>query len=1245
MSCLGRLVPRASACRSLWSIGAALLALLAFVCAPAGAATITTHSFLSSFDGSDSTTGAFGGAGRVAVSDATGNIYAIDTAQNVVAKFDASGAAEAFTSLELPVGSTVINGANTTDGSLGLGGEADIAVDNSGTASDGNIYVDSESSNTVYGFDSSGTFLFQVGGFGDAGGIAVDSGGKIWVAVANTFSITQYDATGTPTGRVLDTSAIEHPCHFALDSSDNFYVNMWQAAVEKFDASGAYVGRIDDGPGFGVAVDRNTDHVLVNHVSEIVEHDAGGSVVTRFGSGRLSTATGVAVDSSTGNPRSGNVVVSDDGAHVVDLFGPLVTLSLPDVTTGVPSNVGPTSARISGIVNPNGSSITCSFEYGTDTSYGSSAPCSPAPGSGSGDVAVHADLSGLTPGTTYHYRLAATSADGTSNGSDATFTTPQAPTIGGGSAIPGSTGATLKATVNPQGAATTYHFEYGTDTSYGTSAPTPDASAGSSSSAQSVSVDVTGLQPSTTYHFRVVATNVAGTTNGSDHTFTTSAPVVADTCPNAHIRAQQGASMLPDCRAWELVSQADKGQSSVVQVSPLSTDGSRVMYDILGGGPGTTNGARAKLLATRTAAGWVNRAILPPSPQLLGQNYFYNAVTPDLSAYVASAFDGLGSVASSPNESLVRVDDAGNQTLLHTFPTYFGSSGIDLAASDDLQHVYANVPEAIAPSHQPGTSNLYDFGSGTPTLVGTLPATDLAPTCGVEQNGSFTVIGFIDGDAVAGEHWTSADGNRVFFQTRGDDAPACDDPLQLYAHDLRTGRSTLLSGPPVGGDPDNGVDRFIHGTPDGSVAFFRTATSLTPDDDTDGNASDVDIYRWTAASGQSECITCAFPQADVLGASAVSDDGSHVYFSSVGQYDGAPGGASSSSPNSYVWRAADDSIHFVAPTSGVTSNPLAALVPGGEVTPDGGVLVFASDNPALNAISRSDNGGTRQLYRYDDGDGSVTCVSCPPDGSPATANIARSLTSPFTGRQVRLRVVSDDGSTIVFRTTMALVTQDRNGAADLYSWRNGQLGLITSGTATLTIPTLAGMSADGRDVLFLEIAQLTADARDRAVKLYDARIDGGFAVVATTPPCVADQCRGPVSGSPALADPPTDTTDGDGNVRPAKPARFTLAGLTARQRAALARTGRVSLRVHVNKAGSVSATARAKLGGHMRTVATASKRARGGGTVTLRLQLSRAARQRLADGHPLRVVIVVRFAGATGKRLTVPLVPATADGR
>ena len=84
----------------------------------------------------------------------------------------------------------------------------------------------------------------------------------------------------------------------------------------------------------------------------------------------------------------------------------------------------------------------------------------------------------------------------------------------------GSTVATLNGTVDPTKQSTTYSFQYGPTTAYGTTTPTGTANG---NGGKSVSASITGLTPSTLYHFRLTATNASGQSTGQDMTFTTTA--------------------------------------------------------------------------------------------------------------------------------------------------------------------------------------------------------------------------------------------------------------------------------------------------------------------------------------------------------------------------------------------------------------------------------------------------------------------------------------------------------------------------------------------------------------------------------------------------------------------------------------------------------------------------------------------------------------------------------------------------
>jgi uncharacterized delta-60 repeat protein len=107
---------------------------------------------------------------------------------------------------------------------------------------------------------------------------------------------------------------------------------------------------------------------------------------------------------------------------------PPVTTTAPIVTTGAASSLAQSSAAIAGQINPGGLQTSYHFKYGTSTSYGSSSPTATLP-AGASAVAVSAQLSGLQAGTTYHYQLVASNADGTVAGADRTFTTAKAPVV------------------------------------------------------------------------------------------------------------------------------------------------------------------------------------------------------------------------------------------------------------------------------------------------------------------------------------------------------------------------------------------------------------------------------------------------------------------------------------------------------------------------------------------------------------------------------------------------------------------------------------------------------------------------------------------------------------------------------------------------------------------------------------------------------------------------------------------------
>src|SRR5918994_3887696 len=161
---------------------------------------------------------------------------------------------------------------------------------------------------------------------------------------------------------------------------------------------------------------------------------------------------------------------------------PAVALAAaPAATTGPASGVGRSAATLNGTVNPGGAATSWHFEYGTTTAYGLPSGGGDA-GAGSADVPVSMQVSGLSAGTTYHFRVVATNADGTVTGADGTFRTAAGPSLPSISATAarevGPTSASLRSRIDPNRGATSYHFEYGLSQSYGSRTPEREIGSG-----------------------------------------------------------------------------------------------------------------------------------------------------------------------------------------------------------------------------------------------------------------------------------------------------------------------------------------------------------------------------------------------------------------------------------------------------------------------------------------------------------------------------------------------------------------------------------------------------------------------------------------------------------------------------------------------------------------------------------------------------------------------------------------------
>jgi hypothetical protein len=201
--------------------------------------------------------------------------------------------------------------------------------------------------------------------------------------------------------------------------------------------------------------------------------------------------------------------------------GVALAAASPTVSTGAAKSVSDTAESLAGTVNPNGNQTGYTFQYGLTTAYGQGS-ASHSAGGGSKAVKAASTIGGLTPGTTYHYRISALNKAGGAFGSDRTFTTSGHPPANVSTGAPSSVQkeqATVTGTVTPNGANTTWVVQYGLSTAYGLQ--TFSQSVGSGTTAVPVSATIAGLAPAALFHYRIVAYHGGIASAGAEQTFFT----------------------------------------------------------------------------------------------------------------------------------------------------------------------------------------------------------------------------------------------------------------------------------------------------------------------------------------------------------------------------------------------------------------------------------------------------------------------------------------------------------------------------------------------------------------------------------------------------------------------------------------------------------------------------------------------------------------------------------------------------
>lgn len=441
------------------------------------------------------------GGFSLAVNHATGEVYASFGEVNV---FSAAGEHLA-----------TWRGEDTPSKSFG-DREGSVAMDNSTNPSDpaaGDVYVSDGGDRVVDVFKpepgGKEKYLTQLTGAGTPGG---------------SFAFPRDISVDTATGNLLVVDQREPVS--AVDVFSPKAAGGYEFLFQLTGPPGAGFGRIEyvatnssDGDIYVTAQVTGQDHYFV------YEFTSSGSYLghlTGTPSGFFGEGLGVAIGAT------GDVYIADARAKVVDVFGPNVTV--PAVSTGASSNLRGRGATLNGTVDPSGVPITvCQFEYGTTLSYGATVPCSPATPEGANPVPVAANLAELTPGTTYHYRLVATDAEGvTVSGADETFTMPLPEAVAAAPSNVQSARATLNGTVaNPQEVPiATCQFEYGISSFEEFTVPCSPAP-GSAAGPVPVGAGIVGLAFDTIYRYRLALTPSGGPTVYSVEKTLYTPPVVA----------------------------------------------------------------------------------------------------------------------------------------------------------------------------------------------------------------------------------------------------------------------------------------------------------------------------------------------------------------------------------------------------------------------------------------------------------------------------------------------------------------------------------------------------------------------------------------------------------------------------------------------------------------------------------------------------------------------------------------------
>jgi hypothetical protein len=826
-----------------------------------------------------------------------------------------------------------------------------------------------------------------------------------------------------------------------------------------------------------------TGEKLEGAIVKTAKNSAGNQYVGEKG---VATATGPVLEPNTTyyyRVITENEQSEKEGKRVEGQVESFTTPIAPETPEGEEAKpIASTTATLHGVLNPHNMGNPSSYQFlyrespaMPQYSYEPTPPAECQGGQPSEDEAtpvaaatgatpepVEAEIKGLLPGANYTFCLRTKNPAGeTALGAPVTFTTlPAAPLIASES-VAGveSSGVTLQAEIVPNGAATTYHFEYGTTEAYGqeTSAETIEGLTGTNA----VNAHITDLEPNTTYHYRVTATNeVVGkleTTHGLDVTFTT--PILlgsepGQNCPNEQRRGEQPYGLkLPDCRAYEMASPLitlgnDASSPYFRSYARAAVSGEAVTYQSYGvfANPiGST--VDNQYVSRRGPEGWSTQNVTPlhhPNTTDIRNPYPGAIFTPELTAGITTTTAALVAGAPEGAEEGSRSYTSYRYEFANQFFQYLGDgeSGTVAAASTDLSHVVNNNYEYYY--HSPEFW-VEEWVNGTLVKVS-------VNNKGEEMSASS-----------GGPNAISADGHRVFFESGGavylrENAEQAQSPLggggectvATDACTIEVNASQKTDGfGPKGVDPNRGSASYAGASADGSKVFFTSNQELT----NEANTGVSDRQEVVVENAEGGTFTLTFKGQTTApipyNASSAELQSALETLSSVGAGNVAVSGGYE--------------VTFKGTLAGSEQPPLTA---GGSSLTGGTahVRVQALERPGID------------LYEYDVEDGKLTDLT--PDAAEMEgARVIASQTVAFQAEEVVK--ISQDGSYVYFAAKGDLRgpggTTLRNsqgsepvaGESNFYVAHNGATRFIGTGGSHLVT------AADGTHLAFESTGKLT----------------------------------------------------------------------------------------------------------------------------------------------------------------------------